>query len=103
MILKSKSDIEKLFKTSKRIKTSHFNILIACNEHESKVLFAVSKVIKNHVLKNRAKRILRELVRQNPNLLTQPKHVAFIAKPSILGCSFSTVRDELEKVAHLIQ
>jgi ribonuclease P protein component len=57
--------------------------------------FSVSKKIGNAVVRNRIKRVLREICRKNMELFPHNYDYIFIARPKIKGFSYQQVEKEV--------
>ncbi len=58
---------------------------------------AVSKKLGNAVIRNRAKRVMRELIHNNKKLFSNSKDYIIIIKKGLIDESFSNLNDELIK------
>ena len=85
-ILKRKDNFNKIFKQGSI--ESGFHVSIIFFETDSKkVGFVVSKKVKSGVLKNRYKRILREIYRLNKSEFPENKYIILLAKGTTTNLS----------------
>ncbi len=98
--LKKKKEIDALFKTGKsqdsrllKIKWNKNNLNI------NRFIFAVStKISKKATQRNKIKRKLEEIIRNNYQGIKQGYDLAIIAKPEIINTDYQLTRKELMKL-----
>ncbi|MGM0577223.1 MAG: ribonuclease P protein component [Myxococcota bacterium] len=66
---------------------------------QSRIGVTVSRKVGNAVVRNRIKRLVREVFRQHPEFFTEPTDLVVIAKKGVDDFSYHTIRDEF---AHVI-
>jgi len=78
--LKKRRDFEHIFKAKRRIRTSHFTILLQTNNLPySRLGISVSKKVGGAIKRNRTKRIIREFFRTHKQKLLPSHDFLFIA------------------------
>lgn len=102
-VIKSKQDIENIFKHGKWFKHSFVSILInkrVLNERDhisGRVAFIAGKKTGNAVERNKAKRLLREAARAQ-NLPYQNYDILLVASKQTKDMSFKQINEALAKV-----
>ncbi len=66
-------------------------MLFALSDKDFKIGFVASKKVGNAVARNRAKRVLREVVRLNQQYLKNNYHIILVARRALLHRSFKDV------------
>ena len=95
LMLKNKSEIDKLFKTGKSVSSGV--VLAKVIDSSSRFVFAVSsKKFKRAVDRNRIKRLMREVVRLN---MIKDKSVAFV----FIGDSVPTYKEVEKSIKSIIE
>ena len=94
IILKSKSEIDRVIKSGKKVTRDSFNVFV-CQSEQTRVAFLVSKKIGTAVMRNRMKRLFREGYRLNKNKFLD-KEVVIIIKRFI--DNFQKIFTEIEKI-----
>jgi ribonuclease P protein component len=95
LMLKNKSEIDKLFKTGKSVSSGV--VLAKVINSSSGFVFAVSsKKFKRAVDRNRIKRLMREVVRLN---MIEDKSVAFV----FIGDSVPTYKEVEKSIKEIIE
>ena len=69
-----------------------------CNKPEIQIGFTVSKKIGNAVTRNYVKRVLRSIVRNNLNQLTEHFNLEIIPKKKIEGIKFLELEQDFSKL-----
>lgn len=95
IILKSSTEIDYLFKTGTIYKGVLFDIIFQ-PKTELRVMFAVSKKVKNHVQKNKVKRLLREMFRLNRSKISGSYYIVIIAKQLAFQSSLFNLDKEFQ-------
>lgn len=67
-------------------------------EHSQFCLIVSTKVSKSAVKRNKIKRRLREILRHNMTLLTEPYNIIFIARVEVLRKSFQELEQEVVRM-----
>ena len=95
--LRKEKDFEKLFKKGKSFKNGFLILKIVQNNlKESRFGFIVSqKVSKKAILRNKIKRRLRDIIRQNIGKIRKGIDVALIALPGLEKKNFSETKETL--------
>lgn len=88
--MNKKTDFKKVF-TKGRSYTSKHVVIYIFQEQPVKFGIIASKKIGNAVKRNRAKRLLREIIRFNFSRLTKNCQMIFIARLGINGASYQEV------------
>jgi ribonuclease P protein component len=94
IILKSKSEIDRVIKSGKKITRDSFNVFVRQSE-QTRVAFLVSKKIGTAVMRNRMKRLFREGYRLNKDKFLD-KEVVIIINRFINN--FQKIFTEIEKI-----
>ena len=90
-------DFLRVQRCGRRRSTSHFVVVSAPGEVESaRIGLTVSSRVGNAVVRNRIRRLLRELFRTRCTERQGTRDVVVIAKPGAEGLNYGDVVDELE-------
>ncbi|MDZ4722586.1 MAG: ribonuclease P protein component [candidate division Zixibacteria bacterium] len=92
--LKSRLEIDSLFKTGTRIHGTFHTLIWQPSEQFSYGVF-VSRRLGNAVKRNRVKRLFREALRLNRHSLTQPGRMGLIIKSETVQADFSRISQDL--------
>lgn len=87
--LRLKSEYKSVFENNKSIAVKH--VVLYLYRGSRKCGFIASKKVGNAVQRNRAKRLMREVIRLHWNQLAEDIQIIFIARPSIKGISYFEV------------
>lgn len=100
--LKKTFEIEKLFKKRQSVGNMYFAIYYDnISEDISKIAFSVSKKIGNAVVRNKEKRILREIMRNNLSKITGLK-ILIVERKEALKISFDQKQKEIIRLLEKI-
>ncbi|MGE4170595.1 MAG: ribonuclease P protein component [Candidatus Margulisiibacteriota bacterium] len=100
-IIRKKRHFDHLFQSPKAIENRFLRVLYAPPfEDEPKIAFVAGKKMGNAVKRNRAKRRLREICRQHPELLSSPVDKVFLAKSALVTAPFDEVLFAFSKLLH---
>lgn len=87
--LKAKDEIERLFKSGKRVKAKNISLVYAPNEHSvSRFLFCSDRSARKANERNRIKRVLRALIVSNSEFAKGNMDIALIASYGFTELSF---------------
>lgn len=87
-------------KQGRRLHTPHFIILLNHNDTPHRRLgITVTKKIGSAVRRNRIKRLVREVYRQNLQLFPENMDIVFIAKPGAAALNYQAVEQEVMQVS----
>ncbi|MEL1134887.1 ribonuclease P protein component [Desulfitobacterium sp. THU1] len=93
--LRQKSLFKKVFAQRKSFSGKYVVVYVA--EGPSKFGFIASKKVGNAVVRNRAKRLMREVIRRHLLEIKENTQIICIARSSIKGVSYSEVENSLVK------
>jgi ribonuclease P protein component len=98
--LRKNSDFLEIYKQAKRLQGRFLLVyFVFNNEERRKAGFVVSKkVSKKAVIRNRAKRRLREIYRTNKHCLPENISVVFTAKPEIIMANYNEIKEDILKL-----
>jgi ribonuclease P protein component len=98
--LKKRYEFRRVQLSGRRIHTPHFLIVVQPNAFDNTRLgITVTKKVGSAVQRNRIKRVVREVFRQNRSLFPASHDVVFIAKRNAAGVTYDHVLEELHRVA----
>ena len=87
--LKNRKDFERVYTEGKQINSKYFVCFVLKNNTSSSRLgLTVSKKIGMAVIRNRVKRILREIFRLNKNIFKEPVDIIINVKKNIVDADF---------------
>lgn len=101
--VKARSDFVRLQSGARRVHTQHFVVLLAVSPGVTsgagpRLGITVTKKIGGAVERNRVKRLVREVFRQNPSYFPLEHDVVFVARAGAPSLDFEAVRAEVEAV-----
>jgi len=92
--LKKKHEFKKVYTQGKTI-VGRLIVIYYKKSERTQIGFSVSKKIGNAVIRNKIKRMLREICRKNIELFSSKYSFIFIARPKIKGFSYQQVEREI--------
>lgn len=93
--LRKRSQYLKLYSQGTKVSGRHFYVYFLENELESSRLgITVSRRVGKPVIRNRVKRLLREIFRKNKHLIYPPADLVINATKSSVGVSLSRLEEE---------
>ncbi|AFM43552.1 RNase P protein component [Desulfosporosinus acidiphilus SJ4] len=92
--LRKKSGFKEIFERGKNFSVKYAAIYIFRGKHQ-RFGFIASKKVGNSVQRNRAKRLLREVVRLHISQIKPDLQIIFIARTKIKGVSFAEVETSI--------
>ncbi len=97
--IRKTSDYEEIFGSSKRLRSKHFDILYVKNKlgYSRAGLVVGKKNVRSAVKRNRIKRVVREVFRNNKSLFDS-FDVVFLAKKDSDTLNYSNVKQEFEEI-----
>ena len=105
--LRRRNDYLRVQATSARVTTPHFVLLLSAQPSQSsggpcRIGIVASKKVGIAVVRNRAKRLLREAFRTRPELYPSDVDLLVIARPGAADLSYAAVCNEIQAVARLV-
>lgn len=93
--IRKKKDFLVLYKKGRRYKSRYFSLIYNRSAFDySRVGVVASRKVGGAVVRNKAKRWMRELFRRNIDLLEIPVDVLLVAMPDIARTTWAEVREE---------
>jgi ribonuclease P protein component len=93
--IRKKKDFLVLYKKGYRYKSKYFNLIGLFNALTySRAGVVASRKVGNAVVRNRAKRLMRELFRRNKGLLESPIDLLLVASAAIREASWPELEEE---------
>jgi len=94
--LRKKAQFDRVFRRGARLDGRLFTLLVAANGgSQDRLGLAVSRRVGDAVVRNRARRLLRESFRRLPAAGRPPVDLVVLAKPEIAGLALAEVEREL--------
>lgn len=93
--LKKKSEFKKIFETGKSIPGKYTVLIILKGSTKKKIGFIASKKVGNAVARNRARRLMREVIRLNLSHIIEGTQIICIARATIKGASYNDVEKSI--------
>lgn len=100
--IKKNEEIAKIVLNKQKVKSDNFFIYYQKGENITRVAISVSKKIGNSVERNHAKRIIRELIRPNLNIV-MPLNIVVVVKTKLNDVEFIKLKDEMIRCLKLIE
>ncbi len=93
--IRKKKDFLVLYKKGRRYKSRYFSLIYSSSSLPySRVGVVASRKVGGAVVRNKAKRWMRELFRRNRDVLECPVDVLIVAMPEMARATWAEVRDE---------
>jgi ribonuclease P protein component len=87
-------EYDAVFERGKRVKSDFFDLIaLEGRSGPRKVGIVVSKKVGKAVVRNRVKRRIREILRQEVGLFVDGVHIAVVVKPSAVGLRYGDLKD----------
>ena len=94
--LKKRKEFGFIYKNGKIIYSKNLNVIyVNTNRKVFRIGFSISKKVGKAVIRNRIKRRLSEIIRNNLNLIKNEYNYVIIVKPGIDQLNFFQLKDEL--------
>lgn len=100
--IKKNEEIAKIVLSKQKVKSDYFFIYYQKGEIITRVAISVSKKIGNSVERNHAKRIIREIIRPNLNII-MPLDLVVVVKRKLNDVEFIKLKDEMFHCLKLIE
>lgn len=99
LFLKKKEDFDRVKREGRRCQTSLFNVMFCSSTtDDTRVGIVVGRRFGKAVVRNRGKRIFRELVRKTHSLLVKGYDIVVFPKPPVLTYNHRAICDSWVKV-----
>ena len=99
--IKKNEEIAKIVLSKQKVKSDYFFIYYQKNEKTTRVAISVSKKIGNSVIRNHAKRIIRELIRPNLEKMI-PSNLVVVVKKELKSVNYEKLTKEMFRCLELI-
>jgi len=97
--LRKRPEFLKLSRTGKKVHSSNFVVISKANDKgETRLGVTVSAKVGNAVVRNRIKRLVREVFRRNRRRLTPGLDILIVARKSATDLSLGLVENEIGKI-----
>ncbi|HWQ71354.1 MAG TPA: ribonuclease P protein component [Desulfitobacteriaceae bacterium] len=93
--LKKKSEFKRIFETGKSFPGKYTVLVILKGSTKKKIGFIASKKVGNAVARNRARRLMREVIRLNLAQIVEGAQIVCIARATIKGASYPDVEKSI--------
>lgn len=102
--LRRRADFLRVQNSTARVASRHFLFLVAPSPKPTlcRMGIAVSRKIGAAVVRNRAKRLVREAFRRIPDLVPQGIDIVVIVRSPLIGLKLQDVLGEWARVSHLV-
>ena len=99
MRLVRRGDFDVVYRTGKRLSSSHFVVFVRTNElPRSRFGFSIKKALGGAVVRNRIRRRLREMVRRRRQEIAAGWDIVIHPKSAVATADFGTLVEELVRV-----
>jgi ribonuclease P protein component len=93
--IRKKTDFSALYSRGRRYRGKYFSLIYVSNSLGfTRVGVVAGKKVGNAVVRNKAKRRMRELVRRNKTVFKVPVDIVIVAKQEMTDVSWRKLRDE---------
>lgn len=99
--IKKNEEIAKIVLSKQKVKSDYFFIYYQKSEKTTRVAISVSKKIGNSVIRNHAKRIIRELIRPNLEKMI-PSNLVVVVKKELKSVNYEKLTKEMFRCLELI-
>lgn len=81
-------EFQNVYINGKKLQGNYITVFVLSNQPKRKLGISISKKTGNAVIRNRAKRLIREVYRLNKHKLIDNTHFVISAKPEIKGIKY---------------
>ena len=99
--IKKNEEIAKIVLSKQKVKSDYLFIYYQKSEKTTRVAISVSKKIGNSVIRNHAKRIIRELIRPNLEKMI-PSNLVVVVKKELKSVNYEKLTKEMFRCLELI-
>ncbi|UCD64177.1 MAG: ribonuclease P protein component [Candidatus Zixiibacteriota bacterium] len=99
--LKSKVEIDQLLKTGKKLSGDYFSLIFEPSEDFRYGIF-ISRGLGGAIRRNRVKRVFREAVRKNRDLLKSNVKMVILPRSGVTDPEFETIDAEIKRIFRLV-
>ena len=100
--IKKNEEIAKIVLSKQKVKSDYFFIYYKKGDNITRVAISVSKKIGNSVIRNHAKRIIREIVRPNLNRIS-PVDLVVVVKKDLKDVDFEKITNDMFHCLNVIE
>jgi len=99
--IRNQSDFARIYKNGSRYRGRYFNLVYLINDlNHSRMAAVASKKVGNAVKRNKVKRWMRALFRQNKGQLNASLDLIMIAQPGMPDSNWNEILEEYRKAIH---